>query len=172
LADAASHRAWRKAQELLAEDGRHLAFAAIAGGAPGDLATATRGLDADAARSAFGRLVGLGAGGTPAGDDFLVGFVAALWASQGDDRRRRAFLDELGEALRAGLGRTNEVSAVYLEAAAEGEVSEMLARLVAAVAGGAAIGAVEAAARPAIAVGHTSGADGVFGFVAGAEAWG
>jgi hypothetical protein len=46
----------------------------------------------------------------------------------------------------------------------------MLARLVAAVAAGA--GEAEAAARAAIAVGHTSGADGVFGFVAGAEAWG
>jgi hypothetical protein len=170
MANAASYRAWQRTQELLTVDGRHLAFKAIAGGAPGDLAAATRGLDADAARSAVRRLVGLGAGGTPAGDDFLVGFAAALWASRRGDAGRRAFLGELGEAFRAGLGRTNEVSAVYLEAAAEGEVSEMLARLVAAVAAGA--DEAEAAARAAIAVGHTSGADGVFGFVAGAEAWG
>jgi hypothetical protein len=172
MANAASYRARQRTQELLTVDGRHLAFKAIAGGAPGDLAAATRGLDAGAARSAVGRLIGLGAGGTPAGDDFLVGFVAALWASRRGDRRREAFLAEMGRTLRACLARTSAVSAVYLEAAAEGEVSETLTRLVAAVAGGAAIGAVEAAARPAIAVGHTSGADGVFGFVAGAEAWG
>jgi hypothetical protein len=169
MADAASHRAWQRTQELLTADGRHLAFKAIAGETPGDLAAAARGLDAGAARSALGRLVGLGAGGTPAGDDFLVGFVAALWASRRGDAGRQAFLTEMGKTLRTCLARTNAVSAVYLEAVAEGEVSEMLARLVAAVAAGAR--EAEAAARAAIAVGHTSGADGVFGLVAGAEAW-
>jgi hypothetical protein len=170
-AKAATARALDTARALLEKDGRHRDFAALGGAPIAGLMRAAERRDGGAAQDALARLVGLGAGGTPAGDDFIVGFLAALWAARGEDARSAAFLQALGGAVRALSGRTNDVSRAYLEAATEGEVSETLTRLVAAVAAGDARLAADAAAA-AIAVGHTSGADGVFGFVSGAEAVG
>jgi hypothetical protein len=170
-AEAATARALGEVRALLEQDGRHRDFAALGGTAIDDLARAAKVRDGGAAQDALVRLVGLGAGGTPAGDDFIVGFLAALWAARGGDEGRAAFLQVLGSAVRALAPRTNDASRAYLEAAADGEVSEALTRLVSAVAAGDARLAADAAAA-AIAVGHTSGADGVFGFASGAEAGG
>jgi hypothetical protein len=163
--------AWSVAREVLDVDGRGAALAEVGGDAIDDIVRAAQTFDADRAAGAMSRLVGLGAGGTPAGDDFLVGFLAALWASKGSDDRRIAFVALLSGTLRGLLERTNAVSRTYLAAASAGEVSERLTKLAVAIARGQACDRVRATAQAAIAVGHTSGADGIFGLLRGIEAW-
>jgi len=117
------------------------------------------------------RLIGLGPGSTPAGDDYLVGHLAGLWSCAGASGARRSFVADLGEGLRKSALRTNRVSRVYLEAAAAGEVSERLGDLAARVAQGADAASVCAATDAALAVGHSSGACGVLGLLLGCAAW-
>lgn len=168
LEDPRSLAAWQIAAGILAADGRAAALLAIARDAIPTLVHATRRLDAGAAEKAASSLVGLGAGGTPAGDDFLVGFLAAMHAMA---RRADvgAFTAALSRRIARLADRTNAVSAVYLVSAAEAEVSERLTDLVGAIADGAEAAAA-AAASAAIAVGHSSGADGTLGLLAGALA--
>ncbi len=136
------------------------------------LSYATRRLDLQFAEQAAARLVGLGAGGTPARDDVLVGYLAGLWTSIAGDRPRADFVAGLADIVR-GLGkRTNDVSRVYLEAAADGEVSERLAAVVTPIAAGGPAPSVARAAAAAIAVGHSSGADATLGLLLGLAAWG
>ncbi len=166
LGDPGSRTAWPIAARILAADGRAAALRALAGDAIDALVAAGRQLDAAAANEAAASLVGLGAGGTPAGDDFLVGFLAALHAAK-PRRGMRAFAAELSRGIGHLADRTNDVSRVYLLAAAGGEVSERLTDLAAAIAQGAEA-ETAAAASAAIAVGHSSGADGTLGLLAGA----
>jgi hypothetical protein len=105
---------------------------------------------------AAGDLIGLGDGGTPSGDDALVGVEAVLHAT-GDP-----LAGFLGEAL-DGIGeRTTVVAAAFLWHAALGEFSERLHELV-----GALLDPGDDALAPAIARaagwGATSGADGMLG---------
>lgn len=62
------------------------------------------------------QLVGLGGGLTPAGDDYLVGVMAAL--------RLRGDLDYLSEIIQTALPRTTSLSGAFLAAAAWGEFME------------------------------------------------
>jgi hypothetical protein len=90
----------------------------------------------------------------------------------GNDEGRAAFVARLGVRLKEFAARTHRISRVYLEAAAEGEVSERLTKLAAQVAAGATPRAVGAAAAAALAVGHSSGANGILGLLLGSAAWG
>lgn len=65
---------------------------------------------------AAARLAGLGAGLTPAGDDYLLGVMAALWL-QGE----REALTVLAQA---AAPRTTALSAAFLTAAAQGQFAE------------------------------------------------
>jgi hypothetical protein len=166
-------RAWEIAAATLSADRRSDALAAIARRPIRALIDAASALDAAAARRAMVSLVGLGAGGTPAGDDFLVGFFSGLWATKYPNRAIRPdFLSTLGNDLQPLLGRTNDVSQVYLAAAAAGEASERLTALSAAIARGDPASTVRETAIAAIAVGHTSGADGTLGLLLGTAVWG
>lgn len=167
----AMHRAWEDAAAILAADGRTDAFVRIACAPIRALSEAASALDITGANHAMASLVGLGAGGTPAGDDFLVGFLAGLHATE-IALKRQAFLAALGGEIRALLARTNDVSRVYLAAAAEGEVSERLTDVAAAIARGGGAPIVAGVAKAAIVVGHTSGADGTLGLLLGTAAWG
>jgi hypothetical protein len=163
-------RAWAGAWRLVVE--RHQAMAAFPHDAAKPiraLARATRRLNCGAAIAAAAALVGLGPGLTPAGDDFLVGYLAGLWCSAGADAARRSFLAELGAAI-AATGRTNAISRSYLCAASAGEVSEPLARVAERIASGTAPATVDAAVGAALAVGASSGADGLLGFLIAARA--
>jgi Protein of unknown function (DUF2877) len=142
-------------------------------GAPyiGELAVATRSLQLAAADRAMSRLVGLGEGSTPAGDDLLVGYFAGLWAGAATIRSRLRFRTELGSRLRCLALTANRVSRIYLEAASEGEVSERLAALAGGIATGVSHEAVSAAAAAVMAVGHSSGRYGVFGLLLGCLVW-
>ncbi len=153
--------AWQAALMVVAADGRGDGLRAIGGDAIAALGAARRAGNADVAAQAVTRLVGLGAGRTPSGDDYLVGFIAGLLA--GGDAER------LATALRARVRtlalRTNRVSRLYLEAAADGEVSERLHAVAAVIAAGGDAAAVQRAVTAALAVGHDSGAAGVLGLL-------
>jgi hypothetical protein len=158
--------ALRRVGDLLAADGRARPLARLATPQISVLAEALARRDADAAEPAAVGLIGLGEGGTPAGDDFLVGFLAGLRSLRAD-AQLTAFAAELAAAIAAESDRTNDVSRTYLDAAVAGEVSERLTVLARAIGGGATGEALEGAARAAIAVGHSSGADGTFGLLTG-----
>jgi len=102
-------------------------------------------------------LVGFGPGLTPAGDDYLTGFVAARW-SQGSGMACKADLLPL-------LSRTNAVSAAFLASAAEGLFSDSLVNLALS------LGRGGTAWKTALSVlgdqGHSSGLDAASGFVHG-----
>jgi hypothetical protein len=66
--------------------------------------------------AAAGQLAGLGSGLTPAGDDFLIGVMAALWLTG-----QRALLPKLANI---AAPRTTALSAAFLRAAAQGEFIE------------------------------------------------
>ena len=106
------------------------------------------------------RLVGLGEGSTPAGDDYLVGVLHAL-AVGGEERRRDSLLAALAGL---GEGRTTTASAAWLAAAARGEASPVWRALLDALDVGDEP-CVRAAARAVRAAGHTSGAFSLRGFL-------
>jgi hypothetical protein len=66
--------------------------------------------------AAAGQLAGLGGGLTPAGDDFLIGVMAALWLTG-----QRTLLPEIANV---AAPRTATLSAAFLRAAAQGEFIE------------------------------------------------
>lgn len=171
FARPATASGWRTAAAALRADGRSNAIARLGHGAMAELSEATRRFELQAAGQAAERLVGLGAGGTPAGDDLLVGYLAGLWTSVGSDRPRAGFAAGLADLVR-GLGeRTNDLSRVYLEAAADGEVSERLADIGRSIAAGEAQTTVATTSAAGIAVGHSSGADGMLGLLLGLAVW-
>ncbi len=121
---------------------------------------ALRSGSVDAVLVAAARLVGLGEGSTPAGDDYLVGVLHALPLSGGG----RAESLPLAALASVGEGRTTAVSASWLAAAARGEASSVWRALLDALAAG-----DEPAARGAAGAvrvtGHTSGAFSLRGFL-------
>ncbi len=131
------------------------------------LVAATRARDADMASAAAACLVGLGPGLTPAGDDFIVGYLAGLWSTTAGDITKRTFVQDFAARVRAAARNTTDISRSFIIAAAHGQVSEPLAILAASIAGGEAPEVVGKTARAAIVVGATSGADGVLGLLLG-----
>jgi hypothetical protein len=178
---------WRIA---LAELRQHPgAWAGIAGatfdldaaGAPSGLVRAARGpihalteaarhLDVAKSAGAAGKLVGLGPGLTPSGDDFLVGFMAGLWTTSADHPRRMGFTDHLGLEVSRFAKRTTDISRAFLLDAARGQASEPLTALATAIRDGIGVN-VSGVAKMALGVGSASGADGVAGLLAGLSVW-
>jgi len=143
--------------------------------------------DLSRAAASIDRLVGWGEGLTPAGDDAIVGFLAAIGAVAGTDAKQVAFVDALSAAVAACAAQTTDISAHYLRLAAGGHFNADVMRLVHALMDGesgdvAGTAAALAAAPPhwplhlaleaALDVGATSGADMVAGMMAGFRASG
>jgi hypothetical protein len=101
-------------------------------------------------------LAGLGPGGTPSGDDFLVGVMAAIWLL-GDE----ADIPAIAET---AAPRTAALSAAFLRAAGRGEFIAAWHRLVRALAAGDPA-EVKEAARQVESFGASSGADALDGFI-------
>ncbi len=76
------------------------------------------GDDPEAWQTAVARLAGFGPGFTPAGDDFLVGFLFGLWATRPKDEVERM----AKIVVETAVPRTTQLSAAWLQAAARGEV--------------------------------------------------
>lgn len=125
-----------------------------------DLLPAILGEDRAAMQSSAAALGGLGAGLTPAGDDFLVGLIHALWAT-GPQTQALALSLILAEA---AVPRTNSLSGAWLRAASQGEAGEPWHELVAAIAGDKSDD-IEKAVMRILPTGHSSGADALGGFV-------
>ena len=110
-------------------------------------------------------LAGLGPGMTPAGDDFIAGVLLAL-ALVRAQRSDPALNDVASMLVETAAPRTHEISAAYLRAAYDGQVSERWHPLLAALAAGDAK-QITATVEPVLATGETSGADMLAGFVVG-----
>jgi len=164
LSRAAVARAYQTACATLAADGRSDGLHRGAAATLDRLADATRRLDAAAAEQEMARLVGFGEGRTPAGDDYLVGYFAALWACAAT---RVSFAATLGPRLAALAAQTERLSRLYLQAAAAGEVSERIAAVAAGIAAGNDDSAIRRIVAAALAVGHSSGAAAVLGLLQG-----
>ena len=109
-----------------------------------------------------GKLAGRGMGLTPAGDDFLMGVMHALWARF--DANAAARICSVIAA--AAAARTTTISGAWLRAAASGEAGEPWHDLLAATQQGS-NRRIRAAAERILATGHSSGADAMAGFIAG-----
>jgi hypothetical protein len=106
------------------------------------------------------RLAGLGEGLTPAGDDFLVGVMAALWSCfAATDAAHLA-----GAMAEAAVPRTTLLSGAWLRAAARGEAAASWHLLVEALASNEGA-AVRRAGQRILRTGHTSGAAALAGFL-------
>ena len=135
------------------------------------LLQATRDFQFGDASASIRLLIGLGPGLTPSGDDFLIGYVAGLWCTAGTNPSRIRFLMALGSELSEASRNTNEISCTYLRSAAKGHVSEPIAKLAQRLNQANNMSSVRAATQAALQVGHTSGSDGVLGFLLGCLAW-
>jgi len=117
------------------------------------------------------RIVGLGPGLTPSGDDVLAGLLVALRALGGAVPHGRTAIwlaDWLGAAVTADAGtRTTALAATLLHCAAAGQASAEVTAVLRGVGGADPLGP---AVRRLLAVGHTSGADLAFGLLAGCRA--
>lgn len=132
------------------------------------LVLSARQFDVDGAVHAAEKIIGLGPGVTPSGDDILIGFLAALWSVAGNHDQQLSFIHSFGDALMQVAKRTNEISRTYLYHASQGQFSSALSNLAEAFATG---GDVAAAARSAMSVGHSSGMDTVTGMLLGLRVW-
>jgi len=101
-------------------------------------------------------LAGLGPGGTPAGDDFLVGVMAAIWLL-GDEAHALVIAE-------TAAPRTSALSAAFLRAAGHGEFIAIWHALLEMLAVGDLV-QVEKAAMRVESFGASSGADALDGFI-------
>lgn len=136
--------------------------AGLRAGARALAAAARAGTGRPGLRAAVAGLVGLGAGLTPAGDDFLGGFLAAVRA-----RGHAGLLAELGAAVEERLGATGDISAGLLRWMLMDHWPGPLLELAGALDGPepGALRALDALCR----LGHSSGADLAGGFLFGLE---
>jgi hypothetical protein len=107
-------------------------------------------------------LVGLGQGLTPAGDDVLIGFSAALWSA--DDPLATPFRGGFAEI---AANRTTDVALVFYRSAARGEFSARLHAVFAALAEYRDPARLSLAFDRALDWGATSGADTLLGVMLG-----
>jgi hypothetical protein len=140
-------------------------------GAVPALLQATRDLQFENVKTSVRRLIGLGPGLTPSGDDFLVGYVAGLWCTASNHPSRMQFLAAFNSELSETARNTNEISFVYLRSAAKGHVSEPIATLAQHLKQSSDVSSVRAATQAALQVGHTSGSAGVLGLLLGCIPW-
>jgi len=134
------------------------------------LSQATLSLDLDAASAAAVRLIGWGEGLTPAGDDFLVGYLAGLDAYT-DQPARTRFRDALVETIVRRAHLTTDLAAHLLRLSAMHYFTAVLLGARDALLSEERASALEAALADAFAVGATSGLDAASGLIAALRAW-
>lgn len=125
------------------------------------LSQGIRNDDIDLCREGAAGLAGLGVGFTPSGDDFVMGALYAMRVLHTPERST-----ELATAILAEMNsRTNRLSRMWLDAAAEGKAVEAWHDLLGALSGRSEISSEQSIER-VVEVGHTSGADALAGFIA------
>ena len=133
-----------------------------------ELATSAQQFDHQGAVSAAKKMIGLGPGVTPSGDDILIGFLAGLWSMAGQNQTQISFIRSFGAELVQLARQTSEISRTYIYHATQGQFSSSLSHLAEAIAKGE---AVEEALQAAMHVGHSSGMDSVTGLLIGLCVW-
>ena len=129
------------------------------------LAASTVALDAPAAALELGVLVGLGPGLTPSGDDFVVGYLAAMRARSRYEPGTDPFVAALRAPLQRLAAQTNPIGRQYILDATAGAFPERLVDVVHALTGSHA-DLCERVGR-ALATGHSSGGDTLAGLLFG-----
>jgi len=171
LGAAAAARGLRGVEDALDEVDAAAACGLAGHPDPEALAAACAAGDLAGAVEAAERIVGLGPGLTPSGDDVLSGLLVALRLVGGalrDGERAVWLADWLGAAVTAdATTRTTAVAATLLHCAASGYAGAEVAAVLRAVAG---LEAPRPAVRRLLATGHTSGADLAWGVRAGCRA--
>jgi hypothetical protein len=143
------------------------AWRAKAGEAIGRVLTALQVGDLAALRSGAAALAGLGPGLTPAGDDFLLGVMAGLFATAlpaPPSSSSLSVAEVCAAILEATTARTTSLSAAWLQAAARGLLGQGWHDLLNVLSNGDSPGIRQAANR-LINTGATSGADALAGFL-------
>lgn len=135
-----------------------------------ELMAATKHFDVEASADAARQMIGLGPGVTPTGDDILIGYLAGLWSTAGEDKEKLTFIESFGAALLQFVDQTNEISGTYLYHAIHGQFSSSLINLVNAIANGENENLL-LASKYAMRVGHSSGMDSVTGLLIGLTVW-
>jgi len=128
------------------------------------LSRCVRAADADEALRSIARIIGLGPGLTPAGDDFIVGWLAGVTIAA-RSHTQLGFLDAVCAKLHALRQATTPVSWQHLDDARALMFSERLSDLAVAIAAGAPDDDLIAHIEAQLAVGATSGADAVAGLI-------
>jgi hypothetical protein len=128
------------------------------------LTTATRLLNADKALDVMIGLVGLGPGLTPAGDDFIIGWLAGL-ALSARNEAQLAFLRAMCAGVESLAQATTSVSRQHLSDACALMFSERLSDLCVAIASGASKPALMSRVAAQLAIGASSGADAASGLM-------
>jgi Protein of unknown function (DUF2877) len=128
------------------------------------LMVATRSHDSRAALNLLSQLIGLGPGLTPAGDDFIVGWLAGL-ALSAQTAAQIAFLDAMCRGVESLAHATTFVSRQHLRDACALMFSERLSDLSVAIALGETRSVLAARVVAQIAVGASSGADAAGGLI-------
>ncbi len=136
-----------------------------------EIVSATRRLVPGEAAASCCKLIGLGQGLTPSGDDLLVGYLAGLWSTVKDCVERRVFIQELSEAITRSAAQTTDLSRTYLILAAKGQVSRSISVLIEAISQGWGTIPLLQAAEKVMSVGHTSGMDMATGLLIGLGIW-
>lgn len=106
------------------------------------------------------KLIGLGRGLTPSGDDFLCGFISLL------SKAEHPLAKEVREAIAANLHRTTDISAAYVKSALSGEYFTVYDRAVRAILGDEPF---ELNCDFVLAMGASSGTDTMLGVLAAAK---
>lgn len=112
------------------------------------------------------RLIGFGRGLTPDGDDYLLGYLAALWRWQNVPALAGHYR-QMQQIIAGQLTRTNDISAHYLRRALHGHFSEPLCQLLALLTISASDVQVETAAQNVMQYGASSGTDSLAGLLHG-----
>jgi len=139
-------------------------LAAVLGAMLVQLGVAQRTRNSKAALRIVDNLLGLGPGLTPAGDDFVIGWLAGLTLAAADPASRQ-FLREMCDGISARRHVTTMVSAQHLDDASYLCFSEHLSNLCVAIAGDGCDSLLCTFIAAQLSIGATSGADGVAGLM-------
>jgi hypothetical protein len=160
-ATIARDSAWRTAWAMVQRAPRHEASDAVER-LLAALAAALTARDPGRAAQCAARLVGLGPGLTPSGDDVLVGVLTVLHGMAAE-ARLTPLRESLIRAVRAEAVRTTDIGRNYLLHASAGRFGEALADLASVLAAGR---DPSMATEAVLAEGAHSGADGALGMLA------
>ena len=126
----------------------------------GPLSSAVANADVGGSTAIARRVAGLGPGLTPAGDDLLLGAIYAAWVLHPAELAGAL----AGAVVEAACPRTTSLSSAWLRAGSRGEASMVWHHFLRALLA-ADMAIVHASVQKLLAVGHTSGADALAGFI-------